>query len=116
MRGTNPEPRPKQKSPATRQHGRLARSRRYLRLEVEALEARVMPTVVSIGPSKDNTLYQSAAGTTSNGAGQFLFAGKTNQPSDAIRRGVIAFDVAGSVPAGATINGVTLHLHMSRPI
>ncbi|MHC5109627.1 MAG: DNRLRE domain-containing protein [Planctomycetota bacterium] len=47
----------------------------------------------------------------SNGAGDHIFAGKTND--GLIRRGVIAFDVS-SIPAGSTINDVTLTLNMSR--
>ncbi len=66
----------------------------------------------AIGPSKDNTLYQTEDGSTSSGAGQHIFAGNTN--SGATRRGVIAFDVAASVPAGSKITSVSLRLHMSR--
>jgi hypothetical protein len=72
----------------------------------------VEPTQVTLSPSKDNTLYQDAAGSSSNGAGQHFFVSNTN--SGSIRRGVIAFDIAGNIPAGATINNVTLTLHMSR--
>lgn len=72
----------------------------------------VEPMQVTLSPSKDNTLYQDAAGSKSNGAGQHFFAGNTN--SDSIRRGVLAFDIAGSIPAGAAINSVTLTLYMSR--
>ena len=71
-----------------------------------------MPTTITIGPSKDNTLYQDTTGGTSNGAGEFSFTGLTG--SNSIRRGVIAFAIAGNIPAGATINSVTLGLHMSR--
>jgi hypothetical protein len=70
------------------------------------------PMQVTLSPSKDNTLYEDAAGSLSNGAGQHFFAGNTSAGS--VRRGVIAFDIAGNVPAGATINSVTLTLHMSR--
>ncbi|HEV8574877.1 MAG TPA: hypothetical protein VGR43_09240, partial [Dehalococcoidia bacterium] len=45
----------------------------------------------NLNPSKDNTLYQYfvADGDKSNGAGDRLFVGKTDQGR--IRRGVIAF-------------------------
>ena len=66
---------------------------------------------VSLEPSKDNTLYESAAGELSNGAGDYIFAGVTAMNS--IRRAVLAFDVAGNVPAGSTINSAELTLHMS---
>lgn len=71
--------------------------------------------VVTLGASKDNTLYESATGSLSNGAGQHFFAGRTDVISaGSIRRAVIAFDVAGSIPAGAVIIRVDLTLNMSR--
>jgi uncharacterized protein (TIGR03118 family) len=84
-------------------------------LQVEQLEGRVVPSTVVLNPSKDNTLYQSVAGDISNGAGPSFFAGETGgMGGDALRRGVIAFDIAGNIPAGATINSVTLSLHVFR--
>jgi hypothetical protein len=68
--------------------------------------------VAIIGPAKDNTLYEFAAGTISNGSGQHFFAGKTGAGS--IRRGLIAFDIAGSIPAGSRVTSATLTLHLSR--
>src|SRR4030095_15911669 len=67
-----------------------------------------------LNPSKDNTLYEyvAADGDRSNGAGAPFFGGKTDQGR--LRRGVLAFNVAGSIPAGSTITGVTLGLNMSR--
>ena len=67
---------------------------------------------VTIAAARDNTLYEDASGSLSNGAGQSLFAGKTG--TGGIRRALIAFDVAGAVPAGSTITAVTLRLQMSR--
>ena len=67
---------------------------------------------IDIAPRKDNTLYETEDGPTSNGAGQHIFVGKTNRGS--IRRAVIAFDVEGNVPTGSKITSVRLRLHMSR--
>jgi hypothetical protein len=67
---------------------------------------------VSIGPSKDNTLYQDDLGSFSNGAGQYMFVGTTN--SNLLRRAVIAFDIAGNIPTGSTIQSATLTLNMSK--
>src|SRR5436190_2956343 len=69
---------------------------------------------VNINPSKDNTLYQyvAADGDKSNALGDHFFTGETAMSE--LRRGVLAFDVAGNVPAGSTITGVTLTLNMSR--
>jgi hypothetical protein len=68
---------------------------------------------VSIMPSKDNTLYQyvPAEGDLSNGAGFHFFAGENG--TGELRRGVLAFDIAGSIPPGSTITGVSLSLNMS---
>jgi len=70
--------------------------------------------IINIMPSKDNTLYEydPADGDTSNALGLHFFAGKTAMGE--LRRGVLAFDIAGSVPAGSTITGVTLSMNMSR--
>ncbi len=68
---------------------------------------------VDLQPDRDNTLYEDATGQLSNGAGQFVFAGTTNQPG--IRRAALHFDMAGSqIPAGSTVDSATLTLHMSR--
>ena len=71
-----------------------------------------IPISITLTASKDNTLYESAAGTISNGAGDYLFAGQTNQA--ALRRGLLAFDLTDKLPAGATIVSATLQLHMSK--
>ena len=68
-------------------------------------------STVSLAPQKDNTLYEDAAGQTSNGQGIYLFAGKTNVPS--LRRGLIAFDLT-SIPTNATITDATLTLFLSQ--
>jgi hypothetical protein len=65
-------------------------------------------------PSKDNTLYvyDPAEGDHSNGAGFHFFAGETAMSE--LRRSVLAFDIAASIPPGSTITAVTLSLNMSR--
>lgn len=65
-----------------------------------------------IAAAKDNTLIENANGLLSNGSGFSFFAGRTNQFSDSIRRGLIEFDVAAVVPTGATITSVQLRLTM----
>ena len=74
----------------------------------------VSATTININPSKDNTLYEYvvADGDRSNGAGLHFFAGKTGQGY--IRRAVLAFNVAGSIPPGSTITSVSLSMHLSR--
>lgn len=68
----------------------------------------------TLGSSADNTLYEDPNGSLSNGAGQYFFAGRTNQASNSIRRGLIRFDVSSSLPPTATIVGATLQLAMSQ--
>ena len=70
--------------------------------------------IINISPIKDNTLdeYNPTEGDLSNALGFHFFAGATG--TSELRRGVLAFDIAGSIPAGSTILGVTLSLNMSR--
>src|SRR5215471_1434789 len=74
-----------------------------------------MADTVQLNPSKDNTLYEdNTGGTTSNGQGQNFFVGPVGSIGNGLfRRGLIAFDIAGNIPAGATIESVTLTLHAS---
>jgi spore coat protein A len=69
--------------------------------------------VAQLDAVKDNTIY-SEADDKSNGAGDHFFAGETNGGD--LRRGLLAFDVAGTIPSGSTINSVSLQLYMSRTI
>lgn len=74
--------------------------------------ANTTAVVTTLYPSRDNTLYEDAGGTFSNGAGHYFFAGRTG--AGLIRRGLVAFDVAGALPPGSVIINATLTLHMSR--
>ena len=69
---------------------------------------------INLNPSKDNTLYQfgAADGDRSNAVGTRLFTGETQEAE--IRRAVLAFDIAGNIPAGSTITSVSLSMNMSR--
>jgi hypothetical protein len=68
---------------------------------------------VQIPAARDNTLYQESP-TFSNGAGRHIFAGTTAMADS--RRALLAFDVAGSVPAGSTITAAELTLNMSKTV
>lgn len=68
--------------------------------------------IVQIVADHDNTLFEDPLGSLSNGSGQYLFAGVTAM--EARRRGLVRFDIAGSVPAGSTISSVMLRMYMSR--
>jgi hypothetical protein len=69
---------------------------------------------VSLAARKNNTIYSESENT--NGGGQHFFVGTTHISSHPYRRSIISFDVAGSIPVGSTIEGVTLTLHMSRTL
>lgn len=68
---------------------------------------------VALGADRDNTLYQDTLGQLSNGAGQYMFAGFTSRGFGE-RRALVRFNVAGAVPAGATIVSAELRLNCSR--
>ena len=69
---------------------------------------------VSIPATGDATLIESPDGGTANGQGPHLFVGRTGQPANGIRRGLVRFDVAGHVPAKALIESVSLTLNVSQ--
>ena len=81
-------------------------------LMVENLEDRRLLTVIALDPVKDNTLIENSTGSRSNGAGD-VFVGRNND-GNRIRRGLLEFDVANNVPAGSTINSVTLTMWLNR--
>ena len=75
---------------------------------------------IELTPIQDNTLYEVPSRTPdgvaplSNGAGSYLFTGRIL--TGELRRALIAFDVAGSLPSGASVTEVTLTLQMSKTI
>jgi hypothetical protein len=72
---------------------------------------------VTLQATKDNTLYENLQGTVSNGAGPNLFVGTTGGRSGfAVRRALVAFDIAANIPAGAQILSVQLVLNMDKTI
>ncbi len=70
-------------------------------------------TTVQLVPVADAVLCESTGGTLANGAGDHLFAGRTNQATDAFRRALLRFDVSG-IPAGAVIDSVSLEIEVTR--
>lgn len=66
---------------------------------------------VDVPADRDTTLYEES-GATSNGAGDWLFAGQTNGTK--ARRSLVHFDVSAAIPAGSTVTSVTLTMYCSR--
>jgi spore coat protein A len=81
---------------------------------------------VTLQPTKDNTLYEPIAADgfldKSDGAGPTMFTGKVKDADadpgtgtrPAVRRAVLAFNIAGNIPAGATIDSVQLTLYADK--
>lgn len=69
---------------------------------------------ITLEPDRDNTLFESLAGSLSNGVGDYFYSGMNGRFF--IRRGLLRFDIDGVLPAGSTVNSVTLQLHCSRSI
>ena len=81
-------------------------------LAVGGVSTKALAGSTTIVADRDNTLYELDAGNSSNGAGQHLFTGRSG--IGFVMRGLLRFDVAGSVPAGATIDSVSLQMNASR--
>jgi uncharacterized repeat protein (TIGR01451 family) len=87
---------------------------RRRRLQFEPLERRVTPTVITLNPTADNTLFEDVNGNLSDGAGPHFYVGSSNQGAALnARRGIMKFDLSG-IPAGSTINSTTLTLNVSK--
>ena len=97
-----------------------------LTLAASALALPVAADSVTLLPSRDNTLYEPIAQDAfldkSDGAGPTMFTGRVKDGDAdpgagtraAVRRAVLAFDIAGNIPAGATIDGVQLTLYCDK--
>ena len=68
-------------------------------------------TLVRLEPDRDLVLHSDFP-VKANAKGNYLFIGMTNRRD--LRRTLLAFDVAGSVPPGATIASARLVLYLSR--
>ena len=79
-------------------------------LATVALSTPLQAASVTVGAARDNCIY-AESDTLSNGAGQSFHAGKNG--ASIIRRGLIQFDLTGSLPEGATVDSVVLQLNMS---
>lgn len=70
---------------------------------------------VTLTPAKDNTLIESAGDPLSNALGDGLYCGRTGSLAGfTLRRPVLAFDVAGAIPAGSIIESASLELFLIR--
>ena len=65
--------------------------------------------IIVLNPSQDNSIF--SEGNNSNALGS-LYIGRTNQGG--VRRALMQFDIAGSIPAGSVINSVKLELNQTK--
>jgi len=78
-----------------------------------ALALSASAATLDLLPVADTMLCE--ATTESNGAGDYLFVGKTGEADGVdIRRALLRYDVAGALPAGATITSAELTINVSR--
>ena len=63
--------------------------------------------------AQDATLIEDPQGSLATGSGPAIFAGRIASTLQALRRGLVRFDVASAVPAGSTIDAVRLRLNLS---
>ncbi len=80
-------------------------------LAVLLTAAAVQAATVTISASKDNTIFQNAVNNTGGGAAGIFSGTDANLKT---RRGLIAFDIAANVPAGAIITSAELTLTLAR--
>lgn len=73
------------------------------------LTTRIQAATVRILASKDNSIFESDSSASAGGA-PGIHTGANN--SGAFRRGLIAFDVAGTVPAGSLITSAQLTMYL----
>ena len=69
--------------------------------------------MVHIPATRDATLIEDPDGARANGSGPALFAGRTAQGENGLRRAVLRFDVAAAVPRQALIRRAFLTLHLT---
>jgi hypothetical protein len=76
----------------------------------------VRADLVGIPALRDATIYSDTTGSgeLANGAGQYLFAGRTgDNDSQQIRRALLFFDLA-AIPAGSVVTSASVRLSVSR--
>lgn len=87
---------------------------RYLFVFCVLVPAATRADTITVTANRDTTLYRDFP-TNSNGGGQALFVGDNGaMGGGAPRRGLIGFDIAATIPAGAIITDVQFSLFLDR--
>jgi hypothetical protein len=72
-------------------------------------------STISLVTSKDTTLYESNSGSLANGGGSSFFVGRVGLNGGyKIRRGMLQWDIAGSIPAGSRILAAELDMYSAQ--
>ena len=87
-----------------------ARAALLAAIAVASVPSSALAGFLAASASRDATIY-SGSPSTANGAGQYLFAGRTN--SGALRRALLHFDLS-SIPSDAVIVSATLSPHLTQ--
>lgn len=87
-----------------------ARAALLAAIAVASVPSSALAGFLAASASRDATIY-SGSPSIANGAGQYLFAGRTN--SGALRRALLHFDLS-SIPSDAVIVSATLSLHLTQ--
>jgi hypothetical protein len=80
------------------------------------LGGEVRAETLVLEPNKDNTLYEDAGGQLSNGAGQYLFMGRTGGDKGVdrlLRRALLSFDLS-SIEPGSLITRAELQISIDQ--
>jgi len=78
-----------------------------------ALASPVGAETLVLTAGRDATLIESPEGELANGKGPVVFAGRTGQTDGSLRRALLFFDVADSLPGGAWVTSVELRLALT---
>jgi len=71
-----------------------------------AAMAAAAPSMLTVNPSRDGTLYEDGGGVIANGAGIWMFTGLTGaNAGNILRRTIVAFDLS-AIPPGSTVQSV----------
>ena len=80
---------------------------------VGGIPAETVAETITVGATIDATLIEDELGLLANGSGPALFVGRTGQVIGGVRRAMVRFDLAGTLPDKAIIERVSLELHLT---
>jgi hypothetical protein len=82
-------------------------------LSIPFISAPASAETVTIEATRDATMIQDPDGALANGSGEAFFVGRTGQNQNAVRRGLLQFDLAGAIPEGSVIEAASLTLYLT---